>query len=128
MTAVVSFRSSESFTRDFGELTRPSFMLGYTSAVNDATPFLYSEQLESFQSAPHYNEDAKELCDRMAEGIQVGRDLAEVRVEFNKWLQEFELDGDDIEGGQVGGGVEGGQDTETGGQTMGGQNAGVRSA
>ena len=86
VTAVEAFRKSESFTRDLGELTRPSFMLGYTSAVNDAMPFISSEQLESLQSASHYNEDAKELCDRMAAGIQAGRDLAEVRAEFNKWL------------------------------------------
>ena len=77
-------------------------MLGYTLAVNDAMPFLSSEQLESLQSAPYYNEDAKELCDRMAEGIQAGKDLAEVRAKFNKWLQEFELDGDALEGDQAG--------------------------
>ena len=70
MSALEAFRKSESFTRDLGELTLPSFMFGYTTAVNDATPFLSSEQLESLQDAPNYNENAKELCDRMAEGIQ----------------------------------------------------------
>ena len=125
-TAVEAFRKSESFIRDLGELTRPSFMFGYTSAMNEAASFLSPEQLESLQSASHYNEDAKELCDRVGEGIQAGKDLAEVRAESNKWLQEFELDGDSAEGDQAGGGEEeqqdaGQQDAEAGGETLGGQ-------
>ena len=103
-------------------------MLGYTSAITEATPFLSSEQLESFQSTSHYNEDAKELCDRIAEGIQAGKDLTEVRAEFNKWLLESELDGDsaegsqtskEAEGGQAGEGAKAQQDAEVGGETVG---------
>ena len=77
-----AFRKSESFTHDLGEHTRPSFMFGYTSAVHDATPVLSPEQMESLQNASHYNEDAKELCNRMAEGIQTEKDLAEIRTEW----------------------------------------------
>ena len=130
VTAVEAFRKSEAFTHELGELTRPSFMFGFTSAVNEATPFLSPEQLESLQNASHYNENAKELCDRIAEGIQSGKDLAEVRAEFNKWLQEFEPngDGDELEGDQAGGGVEGHQDAKTEGETMGGQETEVGSA
>ena len=82
--ALEAFRRSEAFTRDLGELTLPSFMFGYTSVANDAAPFLSAEQLESLKNKLKFNEDAKELCDCVAEGIQAGRDLAEVREEFNQ--------------------------------------------
>ena len=98
-------------------------MFGYTSAIKEAAPFLTSEQLESLQDAQHYNEDAKELYDRMAEGIQEGKDLAELRAEFNEWLQEVDLDDEGSEGNQAGGG-DGQQGTEAGGETMGDQNPG----
>ena len=82
--ALEAFHKSETLTRDLGEFTLPSFMFGYTSAVNDAAPFLTSEQLESLQNKPNFNENAKELYDCMAEGIQARKDVAEVRTEFNK--------------------------------------------
>mgnify|MGYP004722192619 CR=1 FL=1 len=46
----------------------------------------------------------------MAEGIRTGRDLAEVKEEFNKWLSEFDLDGAELHGeddGRDGGGDNG---------------------
>lgn len=97
-SALEAFRKSEGFIKDLDEFTLPSFMFGYTSAIHYATPFLTPEQLESLHDKPNFNEDAKELCDRMAEGIQAGRDLAEVREEFNKWLSEFDLDGAELHG------------------------------
>nr|XP_027119605.1 uncharacterized protein LOC113736724 [Coffea arabica] len=107
-SALEAFRKSEAFTRDLDELTLPRFMFRYTSAVNDAAAFLSAEQLESLKDKPNFNKDAKELCDRMTEGIQTGRDLAEVRKEFNQWLSEFnpksdKLGGNDAGGGEVGG-------------------------
>ena len=123
ISAVEAFRKFETFTQDLGELTLPSFMFGYTSAVHDAAPFLTPEQLESLHNKDNFNEDAKELFDRMAEGIRAGRDLAEVKEEFNKWLSEFDLDGAEIHGeddGTDGGG--GGAET-----TGDNQDAGVGS-
>ncbi|XP_027165900.1 neurofilament light polypeptide-like [Coffea eugenioides] len=105
-SAVEDFRRSETFIGDLGQLTRPSFMLGFTSAIDEAAVHLSSETLESLRNNANYNEDSKELCDRMADGIQVGRNLAEVQDEFNKWLSEldevFEEDGGEDAGGDVG--------------------------
>ena len=64
----------------------------------------------------------------MAEGIQCGRDLAEVRVEFNKQLQKFDQDGDSAGEDQAGGGGEGQQKIEAGGETIGKQDAGAGGA
>nr|XP_027118412.1 neurofilament light polypeptide-like [Coffea arabica] len=100
------FRRSETFIGDLGQLTRPTFMLGFTSAIDDAATHIPSEALESLRNSANYNEDSKELCDRMAEGIQAGRNLAEVQDEFNKWLAEldevFEEEGGEEVGGDVG--------------------------
>ena len=87
-------------------------MFGYTSAVHDTAPFLTPDQLESLHDKEHFNEDAKELFDRMAEGIRTGRDLTEVKEEFNKWLSEFDLDGAELQGDDIGsdGGGDGGSD------------------
>ena len=85
-SVVEAFRRSETFTKNLGELTMPSFIFGYTSAIDEIAPHLSSETLESFKNKAHYNENSKELCDRMAKGSQVGRNLAEIRDEFNKWL------------------------------------------
>ena len=49
-----------------------------------------------------YNDDAKKLCDLMAEGIQVGRNLIEVREEFNLEMADFKLSTDDA-GSELGG-------------------------
>ena len=89
-SAVEDFRRSETFIGDLGQLTRPSFMLGFTSAIDQAAAHLPSEALESLRNSAHYNEDSTELCDRMAEGIRAGRNLAEVQDEFNKWLSELD--------------------------------------
>ena len=71
--AVEAFRRwSEAFTKNLGELTMPSFMFGYTFAIDEAAPYLSPEALESLRNKANYNEDSKELCDRMAEGIQTG--------------------------------------------------------
>ena len=105
-SAVEDFRRSETFIGDLGQLSRPSFMLGFTSAIDEAAAYLPSEALESLRNNASYNEDSKELCDRMAEGIQAGRNLAEVQDEFNKWLAEldevFEEEGGEEVGGDVG--------------------------
>lgn len=68
------------------------FIFGYTSAVNEVGPLLSFEDLDTFKSKDSYNEDAKELCDRVADGIQAGRNLSEVLKEFNRWLSEFEVE------------------------------------
>ena len=56
----------------------------------------------------------------MADGIQVGRNLAEVQDEFNKWLSEFdevfEEDGGEEAGGDVGEKADEGQEGEGGGE------------
>nr|XP_027088515.1 uncharacterized protein LOC113709865 [Coffea arabica] len=105
-SVVENFRRSETFLGDLGQLTRPSFMLGFTSAIDEAAAHLSSEALESLKNSVNYNEDSKELCDWMADGIQAGRNLAEVQDEFNKWLSEldkvFEEEGGEDTGGDVG--------------------------
>ena len=105
-SAVEDFRRSETFLGDLGQLTRPNFMLGFTSAIDEAAAHLSSEALQSLKNSANYNEDSKELCDRMADGIQAGRNLAEIQDEFNKWLSEldevFEEDGGGEAGGDVG--------------------------
>ena len=82
-------------------------MFGYTSTIDEVASHLSAEDLESFKNKDNYNEDTKELCDRMAEDIQAGRSLVEVREEFNKWLSEIDQELEDDEGaeeGHVGGG------------------------
>mgnify|MGYP004718983739 FL=1 len=54
-------------------------MLRYTLALNKVAPFLSQEDLDSFKNKDNYNENAKKLCDRIAEGIQAGRNLAEIQ-------------------------------------------------
>ncbi|XP_027155835.1 neurofilament light polypeptide-like [Coffea eugenioides] len=76
-SAVEAFRRSEAFTKDLGQLLTPNFMFGFTSGVDAAAAHLSSEALESLKDNDSYNEDSKELCDRMAEGLQAGRNLAE---------------------------------------------------
>lgn len=115
-TAVEAFRSSETFMKYLGELTLSSFMFGYTTTIQDAASFLTPEQLDVLKDKPNYNDDAKELCDRMANGIQFGRDLAEVREEFNREIAEFEQASDNEFGGAAGGdGREGADSVEVGG-------------
>ena len=82
----------------FGELTVPNFMFSYISAILDVAPHLSSEQLDTFKDKTSYNEDAKELCDRMVEGIQAGKNLIKVHEKFNHEMIEFELvlDGDEL--------------------------------
>ncbi|XP_027150498.1 neurofilament light polypeptide-like [Coffea eugenioides] len=108
-SAVEAFRRSEAFTKDLGQLLTPNFMFGFTSGVDAAAAHLSSEALESLKNNDSYNEDSKELCDRMAEGLQAGRNLAEVQNEFNKWLSELdevfeegEEAGEDEAGGDIG--------------------------
>ncbi|XP_027166115.1 uncharacterized protein LOC113766088 [Coffea eugenioides] len=121
-SAVEDFRRSEKFIGDLGQLTRPSFMLGFTSAIDEAAAHLPSEALESLRNNANYNENSKELCDRMAEGIQAGKNLAEVQEEFNKWLSEldevFDEDGEEEAGSDVGEkpGGDGEQEGEGGGE------------
>ncbi|XP_027166727.1 tropomyosin-2-like [Coffea eugenioides] len=99
-SVVEVFRRSKAFTKDLGDLTMPSFMFGYTSAIDEAVPHLSSEALKSLRNKANYNEDSKERCDWMAEGIQVGRNLAEVRDEFNKWLSKLDEVFEEEEGGE----------------------------
>lgn len=89
-SAVEVFRRSETFTKDLGELTLPRFMFGYISTIDEIASHLSSEDLESFKNNANYNEDSKELSDWMAEGIQSGKDLVEIRDEFNRWLSELD--------------------------------------
>ena len=130
-STVEAFRRSETFTRDLGQLIMPSFMFGYTSAVDEAAAHLSYEALESLQNTANYHEDSKELCDPMAEGFQAGRNLAEVRDEFNKWLSElnevFEEDGGEEAGGDVGEKI--GKEHEGGGEFHpGGEETGEKAA
>ena len=83
-SAVEALRRFEAFTKDLGELIMLSFMFSYTPAIDETAPHLSSEAFESLKNKANYNKDSKELCDRMAEGIQTGRNLAEVWDEFNK--------------------------------------------
>ncbi|XP_071927679.1 uncharacterized protein [Coffea arabica] len=126
-SAVDEFRRSEAFTRDLGQLLTPNFMFGFTSAIDEAAAHLAPEALESLKNHTSYNEDSKELCDRMAEGLQAGRDLAEVQAEFNKWLSEIdevfegveeEETGEDAGGDEAGGdvGKEPGDEVHPGGK------------
>ena len=57
------------------------------------------------KNKPNFNDDAKELCVRIAEGIQSGRNLAEVREEFNREMEDFEQ----VPSDGLGGGTEGGE-------------------
>nr|XP_027075991.1 neurofilament light polypeptide-like [Coffea arabica] len=126
-SAVDAFRNSEGFTRDLGQLLAPSFMFGFTSAVEEAAAHLSSEALESLKDNANYNEDSKELCDRMAEGLQSGRNLSEVRDEFNKWLSELdevfeEGQGEEAGGEEAGGNIgeeQGGGELHPGGEETG---------
>ncbi|XP_027082016.2 uncharacterized protein [Coffea arabica] len=136
-SAVDAFRRSESFTKDLGQLLTPSFMFGFTSGVDAAAAHLSSEALESLKDNAHYNEDSKELCDRMAEGIQNGRNLAEIQDEFNKWLSELdevfeEGQGEEAEVGlgEGTGEVSGGNIGEEHGEELhpGGEEAGEKAA
>ena len=104
-------------------------MLGYTSAIDEAAVHLSSEALESLRNNANYNENSKKLCERMAEGIQVGRNVAEVQDEFNKWLSEFdevvEEDGGEEDEGDVGEKADEGQEGGEGGELHpGGEAAG----
>ena len=67
-----AFRRSKTFTKDLGELTLPSYMFDYTSTIDEVAPHLSAEDLDFFRSKANYNENSKELCDRMAESIQAG--------------------------------------------------------
>ena len=98
-SALEAYQRSETFNRELGELTMSSFMFGYTCAIDEAAPLLSSEALESLRNKTNYNEDSKELCDRMAEGFQAGRNLNKVWNEFNKWLSELDEEFDE-EGGE----------------------------
>lgn len=82
--AMEVFRRFETFIKDPGELTLPNFMFGYTSTIDEVASHLSSEDLESLKNKVNYNEDSKELCDQMTEDIQFGKDLAEIRDEFNR--------------------------------------------
>ena len=82
-SAIEAFLKSDAFIKDLGELTLSSFIFGYTSTVNEVGPLLSQEDLDAFKSKESYNENAKKLCDRMADDIQVGWSLTEVREEFN---------------------------------------------
>ena len=76
---------------DLGELILSRFMFRYTLAINKVASLLSPEELDSFKNKINYNEDAKEFCNRIAEGIQTDKDLTEIREEFNRWPSEFEL-------------------------------------
>lgn len=65
------------------------------------------EDLESFKNKDNYNEDAKELCERMAEGLQADKNLAEVQDEFNQWLSEVDQELEGEEGVEEGDGGQG---------------------
>ena len=62
--------------------------------------------MDSLKNKDSYNEDAEELCDRIAESIQAGKNLVDVHEKFNRWLSECELDVEEeagIEEGETGG-------------------------
>ena len=44
-------------------------MFGYISAVQNAASFLTLKDLDVLKDKPNFNNDAKELCDRIVEGI-----------------------------------------------------------
>lgn len=89
-SAVEAFSTSEAFMCDLGELTLPSFKFDYISTIQDAAPHLTSEQLDLLKDKDNYNEDAKDLCDHIVEGIQAGKNLTKVREEFNSEMANFE--------------------------------------
>ena len=77
-------------------------MFSYTSVINEVASLLSQEDLNSFKNNNSYNKDAKELCDRIVESIQAGKNLAYVRKEFNWWLSKFELDAEEESGTEAG--------------------------
>lgn len=75
------------FFSDQQKLAAPTFMLGFTKAVDEVVPLLSKEQKSNFLEHENYNPMASWLVDMTAEGIQQDRNLDEVMAKFNVELE-----------------------------------------
>lgn len=89
--------NSIKFKNDLVEVIRPTYLLGFTNAIDLAAKSLSKEDAEQLRMNDSYNPDEKKLANIMAQRLRDRADLQKEKRKFNEWV-EAEGDDDDAKG------------------------------